>query len=145
MNMNQAMTEMNAQNYLRCFFGPDDGDLGFLFVPSSAGATWPISTPWGYAEESQTIQYLFSLMTEGNPPFLALDIGEEFVYGNLDSVRLPCAYSLQAQTSDPTLPPEVDGQSDFYLAPTSTGYWAIYRWEDLGGTPPWTDLKAALY
>ena len=145
LNMNQALTEMNAQNYLRSFFGPDDGDLGFLFKPNSNAGGWPLSTPWGYAEESQTIQYLFTIMMPDDPPFLVFGEGTEFTFGNLDSVRLTRPYNLQVHTSDPTLPQEVSGVSDFYLAPTSTGYWAIYRWEDIEGYPSWTDLKAGLY
>lgn len=144
-NMKQAMAELNSQNYLRCFFSPDDGDLTYLFVPNPSSSGWPLTTPWGYAEESQTIQYLFSLLTPGTAPFLAFGEENEFIYGNLDSVRLTQTYTLVAPTSDPTLPQEVSGRSDFYLAPTSTGYWAIYRWEDLEGSPSWTELKAGLY
>lgn len=60
-------------------------------------------------------------------------------------MRITQTYNLTAPTSDPTLPPEVSGRADFYLKRNDTGYWAIYRWEDLEGSPSWTDLKAGLY
>ena len=145
-NMIQAIAELNSDHYLRCFFSPDNSDLPFLFVPNPSVTGWPISEPWGYEEEQQTIEYLFSLLTPESPGFLAFSqVEAPLVYGNEDSVRVTQEYNLVVPVSDPTLPQEVSGKADFYLAKTDIGYWAIYRWEDVEGSPSWTELKAGLY
>ncbi len=144
-NMSQAMTELNSEHYMRCFFAPGDPGGSFLFMPNPQSTGWPLTLPWGYAEESQTSQYLFSLLTLEAPAFLAFQEENNIVYGNNDSVRITKTYNLVVPVSDPTLPQEVSGRSDFLLAHNATGYWAIYRWEDLEGSPSWTDLKAGLY
>lgn len=143
-NMQQAMADLNTENYLRCFFAPDDSSGVYLFIPNPNYVGWPLSQPWGYGEESQTIQYLFSLMTPNSPGFLMFEEEANIPYGNEDSVLVTQTYNLSVPVSDPTLPQEVTGRSDFYLKRNSTGYWAIYRWEDLEGSPSWTDLKAGL-
>ncbi|RJP74149.1 MAG: hypothetical protein C4524_13240 [Candidatus Zixiibacteriota bacterium] len=146
-NMVQAMAERNADHYLRCFFAPDDPGGTYLFVPNPNTTGWPLSLPWGYAEESQTITYLFSLLPDKNPPFLTFQEENRVVYGNNDSVRVRQAYNLVVPFDDPgqPLPSEVSGKSEFLLAQNGDGYWAILRWEDVEGSPSWTDLKAGLY
>ncbi len=145
LNMKQAMAELNSEHYLRCFFTPDDPGRTFIFVPNPNSIGWPLTTPWGYAEEQRTIQYLFTLLQPGFIPYLTLQEESRSIYGNNDSARVTQTYTLNVAVSDPTLPAEVSGRSDFILAKNSTGYWAIYRWEDLEGNPSWTDLKAGLY
>jgi hypothetical protein len=145
LNMKQAMAELNSEHYLRCFFTPDDPGKTYLFIPNPNSLGWPLTTPWGYSEEQRTIQYLFTLMQPGSIPFLTLLEESRYIYGNNDSVRVTQNYTLDVPVNDPTLPTEVSGRADFILAKNSTGYWAIYRWEDLEGNPSWTDLKAGLY
>ena len=145
LNMSQAMGDLNADDYLKCFFAPDDESQTFLFLPNPGYVGWPLSLPWGYNEEDQTIRYLFSLLTINSPGFLMFEEEGKIVYGNEDSVWVTQSYNLTVPVIDETLPQEVTGRSDFYLARNSTGYWAIYRWEDLEGSPSWTDLKAGLY
>ncbi len=146
-NMMIAFSELNSDHYLRCFFSPDDPDHTFLFVPNPNTANWPLTEPWGYEEEKQAIEYLFTLMSPDNPGYLMFGEGETLVYGNEDSVWVTKSYSLVAPLTDPNLniPQAVEGTADFYLAKTDVGYWAIYRWEDLDGSPSWTELKAGLY
>ncbi|TKJ41819.1 hypothetical protein CEE37_04420 [candidate division LCP-89 bacterium B3_LCP] len=147
-NMAQAVIELNSDHYIRCFFTPDDSAALFLFIPNPAVAGWPIAGDWGYNEELQTVEYLFSQMTPEMPGFLAFQTESELEYGNQDSVWITKTYTLVLPVNDPTLPQEVRGRCDFYLAKNSTGYWAIYRWEDLEnleGYASWTDLKAGLY
>ncbi|MFH1862226.1 MAG: hypothetical protein ABH878_05375 [bacterium] len=143
-NMMQAVSELNSVNYMRCFFEEDDPNGTFIFIPRNI-AGWPVAGPWGYSEENQTIQNLFSLSSTSSIPTLILQEQDKLVYGNEDSVRITELYTFSIPISDANLPEQVSGRSDFYLARNSTGYWAIYRWEDLEGSPSWTDLKAALY
>lgn len=147
-NMAQAIIDLNADNYLRGFFTPDDPVGPFLFIPNP-NAVWPHTEPWGYEKEEESIEYLFSLLSPGASGFLMFDSGEveQQVYGNEDSVRMTQVYYLEVPVNDPTLPQEVKGRADFYLGRNSTGYWAIYRWEDLEALdelPSWTDLRAGL-
>jgi hypothetical protein len=145
-NMSIAAAELNSQNYLRAFFAPEDGDLGYVFIPRPNFTGWPLSAPWGYAEESQTTQTLFSSLSPDSIITLLFDqVSDPTTYGNEDSVWVRQSYTFSAPTNNPTLPSKVSGQSDFLLARTTTGYWAIFRWEDLQGSPSWTDLKAGLY
>lgn len=147
-NMTIAFSELNSDHYLRCFFGPDDQTNSFLFVPNPNTANWPVLEPWGYEQEKNSIEYLFTLMSPDDPGFLMFgDAGEEVVYGNEDSVWVTKTYNLTVPLTEPNLnlPETVEGTADFYLAKTDVGYWAIYRWEDLEGSPSWTELKAGLY
>jgi hypothetical protein len=145
-NLSIAAAELNSQNYLRTFFAPENGDLGFIFIPRPNYTGWPLSTPWGYTEESQTTQTLFSSLSSDSLTSLQFQqVGAPTTYGNEDSVRVTQSYTFSAPTTIPALPAQVSGQSDFLLARTTTGYWAIFRWEDLQGSPSWTDLKAGLY
>ena len=139
------MAELNAEHYLRCFFTPDDPGKTFIFIPNPNSLGWPLATPWGYSEEQKTIQYLFTLLQPGSIPYLTLDEESRSIYGNNDSARVTQIYTLNVPVSDPTIPTEVSGRADFILAKNSTGYWAIYRWEDLEGNPSWTDIKAGLF
>lgn len=147
--MSQAILEMNSEHYMRCFFGLEDTTHSFLFLPSPYSANnWPITLPdvWGYTDEQQSIQYLFSLMNPSSPGSLILQEEGRTTYGNEDSVWVVQHYELHVPNSQATLIPEdVTGRADFYLAKNSTGYWAIYRWEDREESPSWTDLKAVLY
>ena len=148
--MTQAMAELNSDHYLRCFFEPDDPLDSLLFLPDQSVTSWPLSAPWGYNEEKQTIEYLFSLMSPDSTGYLAFDAGDKTVYADEDSVLFRKPYTLTVPVSDPelNLPQEVTGEADFFLKRNSIGYWAIYRWEDLGGSlssPSWTELKAWLY
>jgi hypothetical protein len=146
-NMKQAIVDVNGDHYMRCFFTPDDTLETYLFIPNP-NTIWPLSVPWGYDEEYQAIDYLFSLLSTGSPGFLSFLSEGELVYGNEDSVWVTKSYTMVVPVSDPLLPQEVRGRADFYLAKNGTGYWAIYRWEDienLEGYASWTDLKAGLY
>lgn len=144
-NMIQAVAELNSNNYLLSFFSPDNSDIPFLFVPNPSVVGWPLSEPWEYADEKKTFEYLISLTTPDSSGYLYFSEETRLVYGNEDSVWVRQAYTLVVPTVDPNLPTDVSGKSDFYLAKTDIGYWAIYRWEDIEGSPSWTDLKAALY
>ena len=149
-NMKQAIFEVNGDHYMRCFFAPDDTFKTYLFIPNPNTVGWPLLSPWGYDEEYQATSYLFSLITSGSTGFLAFLAEGETVYGNEDSVWVTKSYTMVIPYGDPTLPlpGEIRGRADFYLAKNSTGYWAIYRWEDienLEGYASWTDLKAGLY
>ncbi|MBU1651719.1 hypothetical protein KKA00_05840 [bacterium] len=147
-NMTIAFIELNSDHYLRSFFGPDDQAGLFLFVPNPNTANWPVFETWGYEQEKTTIEYLFTLISPDNPGFLMFnDAGDEVVYGDEDSVWVTKTYSLTVSLTEPNLniPEAVEGTADFYLAKTDVGYWAIYRWEDLEGSPSWTELKAGLY
>lgn len=146
-NMAQAVVELNSDHYMRCLFDPDDVTATFEFVPDPNAFSWPLAGAWGYNEEKQTIEYLFSLMSSESPGYLAFGEGEQLVYGNEDSVWVSKPYTLVIPVNDPqlTLPQEVTGEADFYLKRNSIGYWAIYRWEDQEGSPSWTELKSWLY
>lgn len=146
-NFRNALTEQNQQEYMNCFFAAGDPGGTYQFIPDPNVTGWQITTPWGYAEENQTIQYLFSLMMPSSPPFLSLTEQSRTAYG-VDSVKISQTYHLLAPTSDPLLPSEVRGEADYVLARTETGFWAILRWTDLHGLegqPSWTALKAGLY
>ncbi len=149
LNMRNALAELNSQAYLDCFFTPGDPGGIYQFVPDPGVSGWPLPGPWGYAEESETIQYLFALLSPGNPSFLILTEESRIEYGIDDSVKISQTYHLIAPAPD--LPPEIQevgGQADFILARTDIGYWAILRWVDLHGMeglPSWTALKAGLY
>ena len=146
-NMSQAFTELNSQNYLSSFFGLDEVESSFLFLPNPNTVGWPASEPWDYEVEKRTIEYLFSLMSPEVPGYLQFDVGESLSYGNEDSVWVTKPYSLLVPVTDPSqnIPQDVSGTAHFYLAKTSIGYWAIYRWEDVEGSPSCTDLTAWLY
>ncbi len=146
-NMTQAIAELNSDHYMRCFFGPDDLDEEYIFIPTPNAAGWSLAEDWGYDEEKQTIEYLFSLISPESPGYLAFGEGEQLMYGNEDSVWVTKPYTLSISVEDPgsNMPQMVTGEADFYLAQNSIGYWAIYRWEDIEGDPPWTELKAWLY
>lgn len=151
-NMSQAIMDLNGDHYMRCFFTPDDTLETFLFFPNPSYVSWPLplSDPWDYDKEYQATNYLFSLISPGSSGFLAFLSEGELVYGNEDSVWVTKTYTMVIPYGDPTLPlpGEIKGRADFYLAKNSTGYWAVYRWEDiesLEGYASWTDLKAGLY
>jgi hypothetical protein len=146
-NMSQAIAELNSDNYLRSFFGPDETENAFLFLPNPNAVGWPASGPWDYNTEERTIEYLFSLMSPDVPGYLQFNVGESLMYGADDSVWVTKPYRLVVPVSDPNqnVPQDVSGTTHFYLAKTSIGYWAVYRWEDVEGSPSWTDLKAWLY
>jgi hypothetical protein len=144
-NLSQSIEELNAEHYLWCIFSPDDSSHIFEFKPNPGMIGWPLSSPWGYTEEQETVQRLFSLMPLGSAGFLTLQEDGRLVYPSQDSAWVSQTYNLVMPVTDPTLPQEVTGKADFYLAKNATGYWAIYRWEDLEGSPSWTDLRAGLY
>lgn len=145
LNLKQALVELNQDNYLRCLIEPGDSAVTFLFVPNPNTAGWPLTIPWGYEQESQATQTWFGWLSEaGSVANLTLMQQAEVAYLD-DSVRITQDYTLIAPTNNTALPDTVSGRSDFLLVKNSSGYWVIQRWEDLDGSPSWTDLRAGLY
>jgi hypothetical protein len=148
LNLKNSLLDLNSQKYLNCFVPPGDSAGAYQFVPDPTVTGWPLTGPWGYAEENQTIGELFSWLSPGAVPMLTLTELSSITYGNDDSVKIGQTYTLTAPTVNTNWPQQVRGQADFIMTKTQTGFWAIRRCTDLHGMegfPSWTVLKAGLY
>lgn len=138
-NIQNAVAELNAQNYRRSFAE------GFDFDPTaSAEARDPsIWTGWGVQDEESYFRAMAEAarLTSGNELRLS---EENLVAASQTQFTFDATYGLTVNHRRPDLPPTLQGRLVWTITQGEDGLWRISEWSDreLGEAASWSDLKA---
>ena len=138
-NLTCAISERNADNYMRCFADPNLQQ--FVFEPSpeeqSKFTLWTIDSERRYFQNAMATlngapslgDSIYSLILSSGPPATA---------------TYSLKYTLFIPHLDPQAPKLVRGNMELYFREDSLHRWSMYRWVDqkTGPDSTWSYLKA---
>jgi hypothetical protein len=129
-NLQSAIEQKNAANYISCFVDPAKSGQPFTFLPSAdAQAQYGSSLlNWTWNDEQSYFLNLISRSNSNAFSSLALSLKSSSVYA--DSVIYSYEYAFTFKHSDASFPTEAKGVLWFTLRPDNSNFWAIHRWTD---------------
>jgi hypothetical protein len=129
-NLQNAIDQKNAENYISCFSDPLKGGAPFVFVPSAdASAQYPsVMLTWSYAQEDAYFRNLIAKTSAGSFSNLSLQLENSIV--GTDSVLYTYQYTLIVEHTEPGFPTTAKGTLQFALSADAANIWSIHRWVD---------------
>ena len=146
-NMQNAVHERNADNFVRCLASQEYGERIFRFDPDPKVAQdYPgLFMAWDRDRELAVIRQAFAIVPADSAAVLVWteDVRE---FTAVDSAVTVKQYRLEFPHTRSDLPRVFEGHVEFRLAEDTRGEWAIYRWIDnaLAESHSWSLLKASL-
>ncbi len=145
-NLQNAISEKNIANYLRCLADTSVSSKQYRFFPEQAvaNANPGLFIAWSKEKESNYLQQLNAFLPKDSTASAKFDRLNETTFQ--DSVILLQNYTLnvhyKCQTDE--CPHSMRGQAEFRLVRSDDDFWYIYRWSDFatGDDPTWSELKA---
>jgi hypothetical protein len=142
-NLQRAVAEKNASDYLRCMVDTLSSERSYQFIPSAGAAARYASTfaDWSLQSEQSYFANLTALAPEGSPSSLILTGGFDLLAS--DSAVYNAEYELTFRHGVADAPEVLTGTLQFTLATDRSNFWSIVKWTDLpkGTDPSWSDLK----
>ena len=144
-NLENAVADLNTENYVRCFSDGTRGNAALHFEPDLASTN---TNPgffafWSLADERFYFSQLRASMSGDSLRSLQLDSLQTIVFG--DSAIFLRAYDLTVRHTlqSSGVPGRVRGELRFWLNKDELGEWSITRWADFasGSTQTWSSLK----
>jgi hypothetical protein len=129
-NLQSAIEQKNAANYLACFTDPLRTGQPYIFLPAAdAQAQYgSILAEWNRDEEQS---YFLNLIARSSAnAFSSLSLVLKSSTVNADSVMYSYEYTLVFEHSDASFPKTAKGVLWFTLRPDNSNFWAIQRWSD---------------
>jgi len=146
-NLENAISERNVENYIRCIVNSSFSKRTFRFDPDPRVlADYPeLFKNWNRDKEEAVIKQAFSLVPIDSVSFLNFTEEIKEIVAS-DSAVFVRKYRLEFHHTQSNLPKVYEGQVEYWLAPDQRGEWSIYRWIDngLAKSSSWSFLKAAL-
>jgi hypothetical protein len=148
LNLQNAITDRNSDNFMRCLVDPQYGLRSYYFEPDDkVAADYPgIFLDWNRSQEQTVIQQAFSLVHADSITFLIFPEDIQEIIAS-DSAVFSKKYHFELHHNQTTLDSvSYEGYVEFWLSPDNRGEWSIYRWidESLSGKASWSLLKALL-
>lgn len=148
-NLNNALREKNAENYIQCLIFTDAGTgRAFTFEPSAEAAARfaGVFAEWTPARERQVCIAMFARVLPTAAPSLSLT-NNRFETLLPDSAVYVADYILLPNYDLTGAPKEFSGKMRLTLVPLNNGFWAISRWSDqqletAQSNTTWSILKA---
>jgi hypothetical protein len=144
-NFVSAITSLDADNYVQCFAE------NYTFAPSAAAvAMYPsLFDGWSANDERQFLVSLKSLLGSNGATNFVLQ-GRDWTTLNTDSAILVTRYDMDFDYVSSTLASSYSGTLALTIVPTSSGLWAISKWQDFAlegedDTLPISFLKASIH
>jgi hypothetical protein len=141
-NLQSAVAQKNATNYIACFADPLRSAHAFRFIPSAgANAQYPgIFASWSYSDEQSYFQNLIARASPNGYSNLLLTQKSSVV--SADSVVYTYDYTLSFDHTESGFPTTAQGNLQFSLA-ADNGSWSIYAWIDYKTTNDvtWSSFK----
>jgi len=142
-NLQNAISERNTENYVRCLTDSLSSPKGFLFIPTSAAVgKYPSAfASWSIASEKSYFAALAAVTPKSATSVLVLSGG--FTIISSDSAVYNCDYQLTFQHGIHGVPETVRGNLQFILATDRNSFWSIISWTDtpIGNDAGWSELK----
>ena len=129
-NLQNAIDQKNAENYISCFKDPLKGGIPFAFIPSAdASAQYPsVMLTWSYAQENAYFRNLIAKTSPGSFSSLSLQLDNSIV--GTDSVLYTYRYTLIIEHTEAGFPTTAKGTLQFALSADAANIWSIHRWVD---------------
>lgn len=145
-NMENAVLERNADNFLRCLSDSTTGEKPFQFIPDNETlANYPqVFSQWHREDEKRVFQEMDSSVPR-NSRFQLVFNDKAEAYETSDSARIEIFYTLRVHHTLETLPSDVSGRAIFLFSRNEAQRnWIIYGWQDVReeGNPTWSTFKA---
>jgi hypothetical protein len=142
-NLQSAIEQKNAANYVSCFADPTRGNPPFVFTPSpeAAGLYTAALDVWSLADEQS---YFQNLIARSSPQaFSSLSLTPKGSTVSADSVVYGYDYTLVFEHHDPGFPTIARGTLQFTLRVSQSNFWMIQRWLDFKttGDVTWSHFK----
>jgi hypothetical protein len=142
-NLQSAVEEKNAANYVACFSDEAKGQPPFVFSPSPDAAALYGSafSSWSLNDEQSYFQNMIARSATG--AFSTLSLTAKGSTVSADSVVYSYDYTLVFQHSVTGFPTTARGTLQFTLRVSQSNYWAIQRWVDFKTTDDvsWSSFK----
>ncbi|MCF7797246.1 MAG: hypothetical protein K9N11_02505 [Lentisphaeria bacterium] len=142
-----AFKALNQKYFLDVLADTATSDEGFTFIPDPnvAHTSGQDFTNWGYTEESQFLEAIFSRLSTDTTNTLTWFNKIETTL-SLDEMQIQADYQLHLKfktASRETYPEHLSGRALLLIKRQNNNYWQITRWEDAGNDsmPSWTYLK----
>jgi hypothetical protein len=145
-NLQNAVSERNVENYVRCLINPGLSSRIFVFEPDpEVAANYPdLFQEWNRETERNVMQQLVALVPADSAFYLTYtETVQEIVAP--DSAVMIRRYRLGVHHREAGIPQTYEGLAEFWLTPDQQGEWAIYHWIDnsVSQSPSWSGLKAS--
>jgi hypothetical protein len=145
-NLQNAVADKNADNYLSCLSDTSFGGRDFTFVPpvDVYNTYQGIFSVWNKNSEGSCFRNLVSQSTNSGSPVLTLT-SESLVPQGPDSAVYNADYILIWPNSSSSKVQQVQGNLQFYLGIDRNQDWSIYRWIDsrvVDTLKTWSEMKA---
>jgi len=142
-NLEQAISEKNTENYMRCLPDTLSSDTRFVFIPTAAAAgRYPTSfLNWSLQSERSYFSALKAFTDPNSSSSLHLEGG--FSVLAADSAIYEADYTVIFRHGVSDVPESVSGNLQFVLRPDRNFFWSITRWIDnpVSGNPSWSEWK----
>lgn len=142
-NLQNAITERNTENYLRCFVDTLSSNRSFQFIPtaSAAGRYATVFSAWSLQSERSYFSSLAALTPTSAASSLFLSGGFSIV--SSDSAVYNGDYQLTFPHGIAGVSESFRGNVQFVLATDRNSFWSIVRWIDntTGSEVAWSELK----
>ncbi len=142
-NLQSAIEQKNAANYVACFSDLSKGQPAFVFTPASDAAAQYTSAfeNWTLADEQSYFQNLIA--RSAAQAFSSLSLTPKGTTVTADSVVYGYDYTLVFQHNDPSFPTTARGTLQFTLRVSQSNFWMIQRWVDFKTTDDiaWSHFK----
>jgi len=140
-NLQDAISERNRENYLRCL--ADTFETDYVFVPTLSAQTVYDFSRWDKSSEDQYFRNLAAASTREHSH---LDFFEQDTSRSATSFLFRAKYYLEFPHTRPQLSSVAEGRLEFTIERSSRdNWWYITRWVDYPDTSQttWSHLKGA--
>jgi hypothetical protein len=142
-NLQSAIEQKNAANYISCFADPVKGNAPFIFTPSpeAAGLYTGALESWTLGDEQAYFENLIARSSAQAYSSLTLTATGSTV--SADSVVYGYDYTFIFEHSDEGFPKKARGTLQFTLRASQSNFWMIQRWVDFKTTNDisWSHFK----
>ncbi|MCF7804126.1 MAG: hypothetical protein K9N46_12320 [Candidatus Marinimicrobia bacterium] len=145
-NMENAVLERNADNFIRCLSDSTAGEKPYEFIPDDeTNATYSqIFQDWHLEDEKRVFQEMDKNVPRDS--LFQLSFAEDAEkFETTDSARIEILYTLRVHHTLENLPRDVRGRALFTFSRNeSQRNWVLHRWKDFReeNAPSWSRLKA---
>ena len=142
-NLEHAVAEKNAENYVRCLVDTLNSERRFAFTPTAAAAGRYPSTFLNWSLQSERSYFSSLLALTPKEASTSLTVSGGFTVLASDSAMFTGTYSMSIPHGVNGIATTVRGTVQFLLAPNRNSLWGIVEWIDtpLANETSWSEWK----
>lgn len=129
-NLENAIAQKNAENYLKCIADPSKTQRTFVFVPSAEAISQYASVFTGWTRDNEDAYFRNLVSRSPTNAFSNLILSLKSSVVTADSVTYNYDYTFTFDHADANFPRTARGNMQLSLGIDSYNNWMIYRWSD---------------